>query len=181
MKLLNYSTLLKINILVLIVLSNYFSIAQNDLQIETKQNNKKATLLSLACPGLGQAYNNKLWKVPIIYTALGGSAYFVIKHNNNYQNYKTAYLNRIDNDINTTDNYSNYSDNNLLTLKEYHQKSRDLSSLIFLLVYILNIVDASVDSHLNHYNINDNLSLYLNNSNTEFGFKSLNISITYNL
>tara|TARA_Y100000739_G_C20326104_1_gene336651 strand:- start:96 stop:635 length:540 start_codon:yes stop_codon:yes gene_type:complete len=179
MKLLSYSTLLKINIIIFIFLSHSFSTAQNDLQI--KKNNKKATLLSLACPGLGQVYNKKLWKVPIIYTALGGSAFFVIKHNKNYQNYKNAYFNRLDDDINTTDNYSNYSNNNLLTLKNYHQNSRDLSTLIFVLIYILNVVDASVDSHLNHYNLNDNLSLYLNEGNIDPGFKSLNISISYNL
>ena len=51
-----------------------------------------------------------------------------LKHNKKYQNYKNAYLNRIDDDISTIDNYSNYSDNNLLTLQEYHQNSRDLSA-----------------------------------------------------
>ena len=179
MKLSNYSTLLKKNILVLIVFVSSFSISQNDLQIE--KTHKKAPLLSLACPGLGQIYNKKLWKVPIIYTALGGCTYLMLQHNKKYQNYKNAYLNRIDDDINTIDNYSNFSDNNLLTLQEYHQNSRDISALIFCLFYILNIIDASVDSHLNHYNINDNLSLYLNDDNTEPGFKSLNISILYNL
>ncbi len=181
MKLSNYSTRLKIKILVLFFFSSYFSIAQNNLHKVVEKNNKTATLLSVACPGLGQIYNKKLWKVPVIYMALGGSAYFIIEHNKNYHNYKNAYLSRVDNDIHTIDNFSHYSDNNLLTLQDYHQNSRDLSLLIFLLIYILNVVDASVDSHLNHYNINDNLSLYLNNSNTDLDFKSLNVSITYNL
>ena len=180
MKLSNYSTRLKIKILILFFFSNYFSIAQDNLYKEIEKNSKKATLLSVACPGLGQVYNKKLWKVPVIYTALGGSAYFIITHNTKYQNYKNAYLNRIE-DINPIDNFPHYSDNNLLTLQDYHQNSRDVSVLIFLLIYILNIVDASVDSHLNHYNINDNLSLYLNNNSTDKNFKSLNVSITYNL
>ena len=153
--------------------------AQNDLKLEIEKKHKKATLLSVACPGLGQIYNKKIWKVPIIYTSMGISAYLIHKHNKNYKNYKTAYLNRIDDDINTTDNFDNYSNNNLLTLKDYHQDSRDLSALLFLLIYVLNIVDASVDAHLNNYNINDNLSLYLNSSNSEQEFNALNISIAY--
>ena len=110
---------------------------------------------------------------------MGVSAYLMNKHNKNYKNYRTAYLNRIDSDINTTDNFDNYSDNNLLTLKDYHQNSRDLSALLFLLVYVLNIVDASVDAHLTNYNINNNLSLYLNSIDSEAKLNGLNISVAY--
>ena len=179
MKLFNYSTLLKIVFLTIIIVNNKLCIAQNDLNLEIENNYKKATLLSVACPGLGQIYNKKIWKVPIIYTAMGVSAYLMNKHNKKYKNYRTAYLNRIDSDINTNDNFDNYSDNNLLTLKDYHQNSRDLSTLLFLLVYVLNIVDASVDAHLTNYNINNNLSLYLNSIDSEAKLNSLNISVAY--
>ena len=179
MKLFNYSTLLKVIFLTIIIVNNQLSIAQNDLNLEIENNFKKATLLSASCPGLGQIYNKKIWKVPIIYTAMGVTAYLMNKHNKNYKNYRTAYLNRIDSDINTTDDFDNYSDNNLLTLKDYHQNSRDLSALLFLLLYVLNIVDASVDAHLTNYNINNNLSLYLNSIDSESKLNGLNISVAY--
>jgi len=129
-------------------------------QAEADYSITKITLMSTVCPGLGQVYNKKYWKVPVIYSALGGSIYYYIKNNNKYQEYKSAYIAETDQNENTINN-SGYSEYNLITLQNYYQNSRDLSGLIFLLTYCLNIIDASVDAHLTHYNLNDNLSLYL--------------------
>ena len=133
---------------------NIYGQVQNDNSIT------KITLMSTVCPGLGQVYNKKYWKVPVIYSALGGSIYYYIKNNNKYEEYKSAYIAETDQNENTI-NTSGYSEYNLITLQNYYQNSRDLSALIFLLTYCLNIIDASVDAHLTHYNLNDNLSLYL--------------------
>ena len=119
---------------------------------------KKAAYLSIL-PGLGQIYNKKYWKVPVIYAALGTATYFWIDNNNQYQMYREAYSGRIDED--TTNNFllPEYGTEDLRQLKNYHWKYRDMSALIFLGIWALNILDATVDAHLYTFNINDDLSM----------------------
>lgn len=139
---------------------------------------KKAALLSLI-PGAGQVYNKKYWKVPIIYTGLITSAYFINDNHHQYKAYKKAYLIRIDNDPNTTDEYvGQYSSNDLTVLKDFYRRNREISILCFVGVYILNIVDASVDAHLFDYDISENMSLNVSPLSTK-DFSG--ISLTLNL
>lgn len=113
-------------------------------------------------PGLGQAYNKKYWKIPIIYAGLIASAYYINDNNNQYLNYKNAYLIRIDNDPNTTDQYDGqYTEYQLITLKDHYRRNREISILFISLTYILNIIDASVDAHFFNYEINEDLSINL--------------------
>ena len=142
---------------------------------------KKATLLSTACPGLGQLYNEKYWKIPVIYLGLGGTVYYYIKNNKKYNEYKNAYIARTDDNPETNDDFLNYTNTNLITLQDYYRDNRDLSQLFFFLIYLLNIVDASMDAHLTNYNINDNLSLNLKQGDSVNEFETVNISLTYNL
>ena len=137
---------------------------------------KKNTLLSATLPGLGQVYNKKYWKVPIIYAGLGGTIYAYIYNNQKYQEYHTAYYAATDENPNTI-NYSGYNTSNLITLQNYYRDSRDLSGFFLVLIYLLNIIDASVDAHLTNYNMNDNLSLYLNTDNKEMISLSLKIDL----
>ena len=177
MKLFNYYNLLEIT-LILFLIGNYSLISQQIIQKETI---KKATILSTTLPGMGQFYNKKYWKIPVIYCGLGAGIYSSIKNDIRYKDYKTAYINRTDGDESTTDEYPNYTNQNLVTLKEYHRDSRDLSILFCILIYILNIVDSTVDAHLRYYNINNNLSLYLNNNYYQTEFETMNISLVYKL
>ena len=141
---------LKFIIFVLLFSSNIFS-----------QNNslKKAPLLSMACPGLGQIYNQKYWKAPIIIASIGGAIYAHNFYNNKFQEYKEAYIIRTDGDKSTIDGYLNYSENGLITLQDYYRNQKDLSIIIGAIIYLLNIADAYVDEHLFEYNVNENLSL----------------------
>ena len=134
----------------------------NFLYGQTKQENyiKKATLLSTACPGLGQYYNKKYWKIPVIYTALGATVYYYWNNNKLFSQYKDYYIAEIDDNKNTV-NHSSYNASQLITLQDYYRDSRDLSILLFILMYSLNIIDACVDAHFTNYNISDDLSLYL--------------------
>ena len=139
---------------------------------------KKAALLSLI-PGGGQVYNKKYWKVPIIYAGLIASAYYINDNNHQYKAYKKAYLIRIDNDPNTTDEYvGQYSSNDLIVLIDFYRRNREISILCFVGVYILNIVDASVDAHLFDYDISENISLNVSPLSTK-DFSG--ISLTLNL
>ena len=120
---------------------------------------KLASLLSMAVPGMGQVYNKKYWKVPVIYVGFGALIYFADKNNNIYQKYKTAYQYRIDDDSTTVDNYPYASEDNLLDQKDYWRRNRDLCYIGTIVLYVLNIVDASVDANLFDYDISDDLSL----------------------
>ncbi len=141
---------LKFIVFVLLFSSNIFS-----------QNNspKKASLLSMACPGLGQFYNKKYWKTPIVMASIGGAIYAHNFYNNKFEAYKEAYIIRTDGDDSTIDDYLNYSESGLITLQDYYRNQKDLSIIIGAIIYLLNIADAYVDAHLFEYNVNENLSL----------------------
>jgi len=123
---------------------------------------RKATLLSVAVPGLGQVYNKKYWKVPIIYAAIGTSLYFAFDNQNEYKKYKEAYGIRIDGDASTVDDFDPIlTEDNLKSHMDYYQLNRDYAFLFAGLFYVFNIVDASVDAHLFNFPVNDNLSFRL--------------------
>lgn len=180
MKLLHYYNPLNLKIIILTIFISISGFAQNTI-INDKKNITKAVVLSAACPGLGQLYNKKYWKIPLIYTALSGTIYYYINHNNKYKEYQSAYISRINENTISNEPFPEYSNNNLITLKDYHRNSRDLAGLITILVYLLNIVDASVDAHLTNYNVNNNLSLSLDYDNGYTAIKLLNLTLKYTL
>jgi len=134
-------------------------IEADTLQLDTVKYHspKKATIMSAILPGLGQVYNKKYWKVPIVYATIGTSLYFAFSSQQNYSDYKTAYVNRINGGADSPE-FSNISDENLLSSIDYYKRNRDLSYIFVGLFYVLNIVDASVDAHLFTFPKNDNLS-----------------------
>jgi hypothetical protein len=145
----------------LVILSHQQGFCQLEKR-ERLHSPKKATLMSTILPGAGQAYNRKYWKIPIIYGGFAGLAYAINFNNKQYREYKRSYSSRLDNDITTIDPYVGiYSDNDLVTLKDFYRRNRDLSIVGLGLLYVLNIVDASVDAHLFEFNVNDDLSLHV--------------------
>ena len=137
----------------------------------------KATILSAACPGLGQFYNKKYWKIPVLYSGLGTILYYYVQNNKQYNYYKSAYSAEIDKNINTI-NDTGYNATNLIQLQDQYRDNRDLSAFLFALLYTLNIVDACVDAHLLNYNVNDNLSLYLKPTQSQ---ESISLCLKFNL
>lgn len=121
---------------------------------------KRAALMSACLPGLGQAYNKKYWKIPIIYAGFGGLGYSMGFNQVYYKRYRNAIRLRYDDDPNTTDLYPQYSDDDLSTLKNYYQRWRDLSLIGMAALYTLNVIDAAVDAHLFYFDVSDNLSLH---------------------
>ena len=116
----------------------------------------KAAFYSAVLPGLGQAYNKKYWKIPLVYGAIGTSLYFYISSNTKYHNYRDAYKRRLEG---YSDDKFNYLDTNrLITAQKFYQRNRDLSALFVLGFYALNIIDANVDAALIQFNVNENLS-----------------------
>ena len=121
---------------------------------------RKATILSAVLPGAGQVYNHKYWKVPIVLGGLGVSYYFIRENNSQYQRYKDAYIAIIDGDPGTVDEFNGaYSAQSVLNVADTYRRWRDLSYIAFGAVYILNIVDASVDAHFVRFDVGTDLSL----------------------
>lgn len=137
----------------------------NDLQlvadtIVQKQINPlapaRAAFYSAIVPGLGQAYNKKYWKIPIVYGAIGTGVYFYTTNNQEYQRYRNAYKQRLKG---LDDEFKGqYSDATLINAQRGFQRNRDLSLIVTIGLYVLNIVEANVDAHLKQFNVNDDLS-----------------------
>jgi len=128
----------------------------------------KAAFYSAVLPGLGQAYNKKYWKIPIIYVALGTGIYFYSNNNKEYNRYRDAYKNRLagfTNDEFYFDSQGNplssprVTTDGLQRAQKFYRRNKDLSLLITVGIYALNIIDANVDAHLMQYNVDKNLSL----------------------
>ena len=137
------------------------SISVPDSVMEKRHSPTKATIMSAIMPGSGQIYNKKYWKAPIIYVGFGILTYFIVTNAQQYKMYKVAYTEKVDSVYNGQypDLVKNYSATDLLSGREYYQRNLEISCLLTGLLYILNIVDASVDAHLFTYNINQDLSL----------------------
>jgi hypothetical protein len=117
----------------------------------------KAAFYSAILPGLGQAYNKKYWKIPLVYGAIGTSLYFYIDNNKKYHNYRDAYKRRLEGYNN--DEYQFLDDSRLIAGQKFYQRNRDLSALFVVGFYVLNIIDANVDAALIQFNVNERLSL----------------------
>ena len=129
----------------------------------------KAAFYSAILPGLGQIYNKRYWKVPIVYGALGIGIYAYTFNNNEYNRFRDAFKRRragfTDDefyDINGTGivpGSPDVSDEALQDAQVRAQRDRDLALAITIGLYVLNIVDANVDAHLKQFNVDENLAL----------------------
>jgi len=117
------------------------------LEVEARKvkSPKRALMYALVLPGLGQAYNEKYWKVPIVLAAMGGVGFAIVY---NTREYETATLNYIMEE-------SELNERKL----EYRKRNMELSYIAAIVVYGLQILDAYVDAHLNSWDVNENLAL----------------------
>ncbi len=126
----------------------------------------KAAIMSACLPGLGQIYNRKWWKVPIVYAGLGGIGYLSYSNYSEYRSYLHAYEFKTGDlpDGVTLNEYeaalaSRYAEGQLQTYKESYRRDFELYTILTVAWYGLNIIDAIVDGHLYTYDISDDLSL----------------------
>ena len=141
----------------------------------------KAAFYSAILPGLGQAYNKKYWKVPIVYIGLGVGIYSYTWNQKKYHDYRNEYKRRLDG---TSDPdhpiYGGLDNDRLIRAQKFHQRNRDLSALITAGIYILNIIDANIDAHLMQFNVNDNLSLKPDMNQNQLDYKfNYGMTLTY--
>ena len=146
--------------LTLLLFAYSLFIEAQTMKQENNHSAKKASIYSSIIPGYGQYYNKKYWKIPIVYASIGTAFYIGKWNQNKYLIYKEAFLFRTDQDETTIDEFENiYSEANLITIKNYHRKNRDLAYIVCAGLYLLNIIDASVDAHLFNFSISEDVSL----------------------
>ena len=139
---------------------------------------RRATLYSTFFPGLGQFYNRKYWKIPIVWAAVGIPAYTYIYNRSWYQKCQHAIslldiytqtggtypqtadsLNLVDPKLRTF--MTEGGENQLRSYRNEFRKDEDYSVLFFMLFWGLNIVDATVDAHLMYFDVSNSLTLHL--------------------
>ena len=121
----------------------------------------KAAFYSAIFPGIGQAYNKKYWKTPIVWAALAIPTYYYQLNNSDYKRYRRAYkLRRNGLPDEFTDSFGNTSVSieTLETAQKQLKQNRDMSLLTGVILYVLQIVEASVNAHLIQFNTDDNIS-----------------------
>jgi len=143
----------------------------------------KATMMAVAFPGLGQIYNRKYWKIPLVYAGFGGLIYSVGLNTSNYNKYMKAYQDFTD-AIPETKSYqdliinadpstydpvlhpdtynpstASYYKDGMLRFVDSYKRYRDLSYIGIAGWYLLSILDANVDASLFNYDISDNLDI----------------------
>jgi hypothetical protein len=123
----------------------------------------RASVYSALLPGLGQIYNKKYWKLPVIYGGFGTLAYFGVMNTREYRKFREAYNYVNSGDTSFTDNdYAiKYGLNSLRQGRDYYRRNVELTYILGVALYILNIVDAAVDAHLMDFDVSDDLSMQL--------------------
>jgi hypothetical protein len=144
----------------------------------------KASMMAVVFPGLGQIYNRKFWKIPLVYAGFGGLIYTVGINSSNYNIYMKAYQDFTDaipetksyQDLIKADpatydliNYpesktynpstASYYKDGMLRMVDYYKRNRDLSYIGIAGWYLLSILDANVDASLMNYDISNNLDI----------------------
>jgi hypothetical protein len=146
----------------------------------------KATMMAVSFPGLGQIYNRKVWKIPVVYAGFGALIYSAGFNGKNYNQYMKAYQDFTDN-VAKTDSYLklinpavnrstydplynpkgydpsvySYYKDAMLRMVDYYKRYRDLSYIGIAGWYLISIMDANVDASLFNYDVSPNLNLTL--------------------
>lgn len=132
----------------------------------------RALWLSALLPGVGQIYNRRYWKLPIIIGGFMGLGYATSWNNGQYKDYTQAYRDLLDNDpatksymnffpptTNESDLDSQWLERTIKSRKDYYRRNRDLCIICIAALYLLCMLDAYVDASLAHFDISDNVAL----------------------
>ncbi|MEZ4999787.1 MAG: DUF5683 domain-containing protein [Bacteroidales bacterium] len=145
----------------------------------------KATMMAAAFPGLGQVYNRKYWKIPIVYAGFGALGYSIVFNTSNFNQYLQGYQDLTD-DIPETNSYVDILQNTIYTPEQvdaalgsdlydpqvgswiedqvrnavdYYRRYRDLSYIGVAAWYMITIIDAHVDANLADFDVGEDLTL----------------------
>jgi len=146
-----------------------------------KYNPTKAGLYSAVLPGLGQYYNKKYWKIPIVWGAIGTGVGVIVYNDKQYKRYRTAYIAELNGQPHEFSNIPGVDKNVLGNSQDSAKRYRDYSIAITGVVYILAIVDAVVDAHLYEQRHDPDLALKptIINDNVGIGQVKAGLSLSY--
>ena len=146
-----------------------------------KYNPTKAGLYSAVLPGLGQYYNKKYWKSPIVWGAIGTGVGVIVYNDKQYKRYRTAYIAELNGQPHEFSNIPGVDKNVLGNSQDSAKRYRDYSIAITGVVYILAIVDAVVDAHLYEQRHDPDLALKptIINDNVGIGQAKAGLSLSY--
>ncbi len=119
-------------------------------ELDPNHSSKKAIMYALVLPGMGQAYNGKYYKIPIVAAALGGVGYLIVDNTNNYRE--------------SVNNYIALPNEETKWYLEAWRRNMELSYIGMIAVYALQVLDAYVDSQLYYWDVNEDLSLRISPS-----------------
>lgn len=116
--------------------------------VKPKYSPTKAGLYSAVLPGLGQYYNKKYWKIPIVWGAIGTGVGVAIWNDKQYKRYRDAFVAELNGLPHEFSDIPGITKEALGRTQDRVKRQRDYSIAVTGLVYVLNIVDAVVDAHL---------------------------------
>lgn len=158
-------------LLILLLGFQYSAIGQDEMsQIETVQSDTikiekidehspgLASLYSAVLPGLGQAYNGKHWKIPIVYGAFFTFGFLIYDNNIKYQYFRKNLIAELDNNSETINDTGRDAEN-LQSNRDNYRRSRDFNMIMLTITYFLQIADAHIDAHLLEFNVNQDITV----------------------
>lgn len=124
-----------------------------------RYNPRKAGLYSAVVPGLGQAYNKKYWKMPIVYGGFIGLGFGINFYQMRHKKFRTELFGILKSgELEST---SGFDEEQLRTIVDKARRERDFFIVLTGILYLLNVVDAHIDSHLKEFDLNEKLKLTL--------------------
>ena len=156
-------------------------IEKANVKIIPKYNPTKAGLYSAVLPGLGQYYNKKYWKIPIVWGAVGTGVGIIVYNDKQYKRYRTAYIAELNGQPHEFSDIPGVDKIVLGNTQDRAKRQRDYAIAVTGLVYILNIVDAVVDAHLYEQKHDPDLAIKptVVNDNFGLGYAKAGLSLTY--
>ncbi len=137
-------------------------IIKDSLRLAIEKMPRKAAFRSAILPGLGQIYNKRWWKVPLIYGGFVGLG-LIFEFNNRYYKIflKEAQYRNANPGLKENPLFVNATDEGIILYKDAYRRNRDLSVLAGVAFYAINIIDAYVDAKFFRYDISDDLTLQI--------------------
>jgi hypothetical protein len=128
----------------------------------TRYNPRKALLYAAVLPGLGQIYNKKYWKLPLVYGGFISIGMGINLYQKGYTKYKGQLFQNLElglGDNGTNPNPPNFTTSQLRTLVNQYRRQRDFMIILMGGMYILQMIDAHVDAHLKEFDLNPRLQV----------------------
>jgi Family of unknown function (DUF5683) len=138
---------------------------------------RTAAIRSAIFPGLGQIYNKKYWKLPIVYGAMGIAGGVFVFNYSQYKDTRFAYTVKYNMRVYKTDSakydkvredLKPLSEESLRYYRDQYRRDIDYSAIFFIVMWGLNVVDAAVDAHLKSFDVSPDLSLKIKPGYSDF-------------